>query len=147
MRGASQYVGAPNIQNQILLASGARTATGTGEAVSGLGEYSSIVFQLNLTAAATDAGDTLDVYVQTTVDGTNWVDIVHFTQMLGNGGAKRFFGKINRGAAMTMFENGTALGAAAIRDIFGDQYRVRWAITDASTQNASFTFSVTANAF
>lgn len=133
------------IDNNIeLLASATKTATGTGNSVSGLGRYEQLVFQLDLTAAATDVGDTLDVYIQTTVDGTNWVDIYHFTQCLGNGGAKRYFGKLVASAALTEFETGAALAAAGGRAILGDQFRVRWAITDAGTANASFTFSVKA---
>jgi hypothetical protein len=140
------YPGRPNVPGISLLASAARTETGTGDPVT-LEGYLALVLQLDVTAAATDVGDTLDVYVQTTLDGgTNWVDIYHFTQVLGNGGAKRYFGKVVADASLTEFENATALGAAAGRAIFGSAYRVRWAITDASTDNASFTFSVSANA-
>lgn len=139
------YVGRPIVPGIALLPLAARTTTGIGDAVTIEG-LSSLVLQLNLTAAATDAGDTLDVYVQTTLDaGSSWVDIYHFTQMLGNGGAKKYFGKLQADAALTEFENGSSLSAAGGRSIFGDSYRVRWEITDASTQNASFTFSVYAN--
>lgn len=129
-----------------LLASAARTADGNGSAVSGLGKYSKLFFELDVTAAATEAGDTLDVFIQTTIDGTNWIDVVHFTQCTGDGGAKRYIAKINASLAETMFENGTALAESAVRNILGDQYRVRWAIVDVPTaDNQSFTFSVTAN--
>lgn len=144
MKSPDSFPGRTIAENQILLASGARTATGTGDAVL-LEGYECLVFQLDLTAAATESGDTLDVYVQTTIDGTNWLDAVHFTQVLGNGGTKRYVSKLSASLALTEYEVGTALGAAAVRHIFGAQWRVRWAITDASTTNASFTFSVTAN--
>lgn len=124
--------------------SAARTATGTGSATTIKDAGAGIAFQLDLTAAATDSGDTLNVYVQTTLDGTNWIDVVAFTQCLGNGGAKRHVAKISGTAAETMFETGSALSAGSVRNLIGDQWRVRWAITDASTANASFTFSVTA---
>lgn len=125
--------------------SAARTATSTGTAATTIKDpIGGIVFELDLTAAATDAGDTLNVYVQTTVDGTNWVDVVAFTQCLGNGGAKRYFAKLSATEPQTMFENATALTAGNVRHLIGDQWRVRWDITDASTANASFTFSVTA---
>ena len=39
---------------------------------------------LDVTAAATAAGDKLDVKVQTLIDGTNWVDVAYFAQVLGN---------------------------------------------------------------
>ena len=145
MQSPENYNGRPTLANIILQASAAKTATGTGSEIT-LDGYEAIVFQCELTAAATDAGDTLDVFVQTTIDGTTWLDAVHFTQMLGNGGAKRYISKLSASLALTEYETGTALGAAAVRHIFGSQWRVRWAITDASTQNASFTFSVTANA-
>jgi hypothetical protein len=142
------YTSRSNRPGVVLQASAAKTATGTGTAVSGMGDYRAIEFQCALTAAATASDDTLDVYVQTTLDnGTTWTDVVHFTQMLGDGGAKRYIAKIVWDAALTEFENATALGAAAQRSLMGDQYRVRWAIVDANTQNASFTFSVTANCF
>jgi hypothetical protein len=138
------YTGSPFRTAVAIQASAAKSTTGTGTAVDGLGEWRAIVFQCDLTAAATEVGDTLDVFVQTTIDGTNWVDVVHFTQMLGNGGAKRFYAKLMWDAALTEFENATALGAAANRSIMGDSYRCRWAITDANA-NGSFTFSVKAN--
>src|SRR3954462_5183744 len=56
------------------------------------------VFVLDVSAAATDVGDTLDIKVQTTLDGTNFFDAVYFTQILGNGGAKRYVGKITASA-------------------------------------------------
>ena len=101
-----------------------------------------IAFELDVTAAATDAGDLLDVFVQTTIDGTNYVDIAHFTQVLGNGGAKRYFTKVIASVATAEFENATALGAAAVRNLMGIYYRVRWTVTDAGTDNASWTFAV-----
>lgn len=132
--------------NVTLLASGAVTATSTGTtAVKNLPDHDAAVFQLDLTAAATDADDTLDVYVQTTIDGTNWLDIVHFTQALGNGGAKRYIAKVSRSVAETMYETGTALAAGAVRNVLGSQYRVRYAVVDPLGSNVSFTFSVNAN--
>lgn len=146
MGGAVTTVGKPSAQKQLLLASATKTATGTSTTVlSDCGEWRVAFLQLDVTAAATDVGDTLDVYVQTTIDGTNWVDVYHFTQVLGNGNAKRYYGKLVWDAALTEFENAAALAAAGGRAIMGDQYRVRWAITDAGTTNASFTFSVQAN--
>lgn len=126
-----------------LLDSGARTATSTGTDAVYLPYAPAFGFVLDVTAAATDVGDTLDVYVQTLIGG-NWVDVVHFTQVLGNGGAKRYFSKIVADLATAEFENGTSLSAAAVRNFLGDAYRVRYAITDAGTANASWTFSVTA---
>ena len=139
-------------ENQTLLASAAQTASSTGESAVRLLDgarrarthIQGIQFVLDLTAAATEVGDLLDVYVQTKLDDTNWVDIVHFSQCVGNGGALRYFEKITAGAAQAGFEDGDALAAGSVRNLMGDQYRVRFAITDAGTDNASFTFSVAA---
>ena len=122
--------------------SAAKTTTGTGAQIFLEHHGREVIFFLDLTAAATDVIDTLDVYVQANVDGT-WIDVVHFTQCLGNGGAKQFVAKTCRGLADSEFSLATALGAAAVRHILSDQYRVRWAIVDADA-NASFTFSVSA---
>ena len=128
-----------------LLASAARTVTaGTnGSAVALPDAPNGYAFVLDVTAAATDAGDTLDVQVQTLIDGTNWVPVCSFTQCLGNGGAKRHIGKVSSNGAVTMFEAAATLSAGSIRNLCGDAYRVRWAIVDADA-DGSFTFSVTA---
>lgn len=102
-----------------------------------------VAFTLDLTAAATEVGDTLDVTVQTLIDGTNWLDICHFTQLLGNGGAKRYTGKCYGAAAEAMFEHGSALAAGSVRHLLGDAYRVKYVQVDANS-NAAFTFSVSA---
>lgn len=132
--------------SRTLLASAARTVTaGTnGSAVYLPDAPNGYAFILNVTAAATDVGDTLDVQVQTTLDGgTTWTPIAAFTQCLGNGGAKTHIAKVSSDGAVTMFENAATLSAGSIRNLCGDQYRVRWVIVDADA-DASFTFSVTA---
>lgn len=103
-------------------------------------------FDLNLTAAATDVGDTLDVYVDTSLDSAvTWINIVHFTQLLGNGGAKRETMVLNPGGNVGTAPINTAADAAAagVRHILGAQYRVRYAQVDANA-NAAFTFTVKA---
>jgi hypothetical protein len=127
-----------------LVASAARTTTGVSDAVYLQDAPNGIVFVLGVTAAATDSGDTLDVKVQTTLDGSTWTDVVAFTQVLGNGGAKHHVAKITANGTQAMFENGASLSAGSVRNILGDTYRCAWSITDASTDNASFTFSVNA---
>lgn len=140
---ASEYCGRASRAGQILLASSTQTASGTGTAVVDMGEWSVICWQLDLTAAASASGDTLDAYVQTTIDGTNWLDIVHFTQILGNGGTKRFIAKTVAWLAESSYSVATALSGGSVRNIFGNQYRAAWTIASASAP--SFTFSVTAN--
>lgn len=131
-------------QSVTLVASAAKTADSTGETAYTLPcPVGGILFILDLTAAATAVDDTLDVFVQTKI-GSEWVDVVHFTQILGNGGAKRYYAKISATEPQAMFEDGSALAAAAIRHLCGEQFRARWTITDAGADNASFTFSLKA---
>src|SRR5690349_16504004 len=74
-----------------LLASAARTVDGAGDWISLPTGKTGGVFQLRVTAAATEVGDLLDVYVQHSVDGgTTAQDFIRFTQVLGNGGAKTY---------------------------------------------------------
>lgn len=128
-----------------LLASAARTVgSGSGSEIrlpQTLPE--AVVFVCDLTAVSTDAADTLDVKVQTKLDGVNWTDVCHFTQMLGNGGVKRFAMKITADAAEGIFVPSAAVAEDAVRDVAGDSYRAVWTIVDADL-DASFTFSVTA---
>lgn len=146
MNGASRYFGKPNQPQQILLASDVRVESGIGDAMPQLGEWDVLMLQLDVTDAEAASDDTLDVFVQTTIDGENWIDIAHFTQVLGDGGPVRYVTKLVASAAETEFETGTALTAAAVRNLVGDQYRVRWDIVDGSEDSSqSFTFSVTAN--
>jgi len=126
----------------ILLASGLRELSDSGDSVRLPGMVQAFVFRLDVTVDESAVGDKLDVYVQTMEDGTNWVDVVHFVQHAGNAGAHRYYHKLEVPTACVEFENGTALAAAAGRDLFGDEWRVRWAIIDGS-KSAAFTFSVT----
>lgn len=113
-----------------LLASGARYIDGEGDSVRLPGMVNAMAFVLDVTAAAQDAPDALDVYVQTKLDGTNWVDVVRFTQCSGTGGAKRYFSKLCADTAVTEFENATGLGEHSVRHLLGDEWRVRWVVTD-----------------
>jgi hypothetical protein len=97
---------------------------------------------LDVTAAGTDAGDTLDVKVQVRLDGTNWVDVAYFTQVLGNGGTKRYIAKVFADVTQAMFLD-AALTAGNVRNLLGQVWRVAYAQVDADS-NGSFTFSVTA---
>lgn len=100
-------------------------------------------FVLDVTDAANDVTDTLDVFIQTKADGANWLDVVHFTQVLGNGAnTLRYVAKVTPALATTEFNNATALGAAAVRNIAGDEWRCRYVIVDGGGVAASFTFSV-----
>lgn len=119
------------------------TAGASGSAVR-LPVSRAMAFTLDVTAAATAVGDILDVYVQTKADGTNWLDVVRFARVLGNGGTKRYVAKLCAAVTTSEFENGTGLAASNVRNLFGDEWRVYYVVTDAAPANAAFTFSVTA---
>jgi len=132
-----------------LLASAARTASGVSVFPTALADdIVAGIFQLDVTAAATDVGDTLDVYIQHSLDGTNYDDFIKFTQVLGNGGAKTFLARWNSIGAAPESELGApqdaAMSAGVLQQPIGRTLRVKWVIVDAGTDDASFTFSVDA---
>ncbi len=137
---AKQKADAVELLAETTTAAGAVTDTGDEVALPGM--VNGIVFVLDVTAAATDNADTLDVTVQTLLDGTNWVDVVAFTQCAGDGGAKRHVAKVLAGAAESMFAD-TTLAAGNVRNLLGDKWRVSYAQADADS-DGTFTFSVVA---
>jgi len=129
-----------------LVPSAARTTSSTAAVVVPVELVQSAIFQLAVSAAATDVGDTLDVFIQHTVDGgTTWDDFVHFTQVLGNGGAKKFLASWSRAptpeSELKAPVDGT-LAAGVLQGPVGPSWRVKWTVVDAGTANVSFTFSV-----
>lgn len=132
-----------------LLASAARTASGT-DALANLPHpelLESAVFELVVSVAATEAGDTLDVYVQHSIDGgTTYDDVVHFTQVLGNGGAKKFTAEWRADVLPDSELHAPAdasLAAGVLQGPKGATWRLKWVIVDANANvNQSFTFAV-----
>lgn len=134
---------------QALLPSAARSASGTLVLPTSLHPemVESGLFALLVSAAATDVGDTLDVYLQSSVDdGTTYNDFLHFTQVLGNGGAKKFEAAWN-GTIVPETElaapGDAALAAGVKQGPVGPLWRIKWVIVDGNA-NASFTFAVLA---
>lgn len=127
-----------------LLASTVETATDTSSGMRLPGIVNAVVFTLDVTAVATDVGDTLDVAIQTKVDGANWVDACAFTQILGNGIAVRLTMKVLANTAEGIYVSGASLAANAVRHVIGDEWRVSWAIVDSGDADQSFTFSAAA---
>lgn len=125
----------------------ATATTQTGTAVKFNRVYTEMVVVLDVTAAATAAGDTLDVYIDTSFDGgTTWVNIGHFTQVLGNGGAKKFvmaFKAAPIAASNSVDAEADQAAAAALQIGFGD--RVRYRGVTVQTDTVAFTYSVTAH--
>lgn len=131
-----------------LAAAAARTAGANGTAFYVGGERERLVVLLNVTASATDAADTLDVYVDWSLDNTTWFNGGHFAQQAGNGAAKKeimIFDPSNPGTASILVTSDAAAGAVRPA-AFGVYIRARWAIADSGDANQSHTFSVVAYA-
>lgn len=129
-----------------LAASAARTSNNTGTVASGLDAHHRYVVLCSITASATDAGDTLDVYVDVSLDNATWLNAIHFTQQAGNGAAKKMFAVLdpsNPGTSTIDVTSDAASGAVRPA-LFGPYMRARWAIADSGDANSSHTFSVIA---
>jgi len=126
---------------QSLLSSTAITATtnGTVEAIFP-GSISGIAFTCDVTSAGSSSGDLLDMYIQTKIDDTNWLDAVHFAQVAGDSTGIRMMDKIHANGAVTAFASSDALGAGAQRDVLGSRWRARAVIT--SSTDPTFAASV-----
>lgn len=124
------------------------TASGNSGALSTLNNFERIaggIFLLNVSSAAAVVGDTLDVYVQSSIDGgTTWDDFIHFTQVLGNGGAKKFVATWRRdGVSPTSALHAAqdaALSAGVNQGQVGPTWRVKWVVGGSSP---SFNFTLT----
>lgn len=128
-----------------LFASGVRTASaGTnGTAVAINGERLVYIWILNVTAAATEVTDTLDVYIDTLFGASTWINIAHFTQVLGNGGAKSFFTVTVPANMLTTDAVTTDCAVGVARGVVGSQFRGRYVEVDGGGAASSFTFSLT----
>ena len=132
---------------ETLKASGAVAAGSvTGDAVKLQKVYQQATIILNVTAAATEVDDTLDVYLDTSYDGgTTWVNIAHFTQVLGNGGVKEFAVNIINKNPVAEIDVAADAAAGTIRALaLGDRIRYRSVAVDAGGVAAAFTFGLVA---
>jgi len=147
-QGSESPVAMPYGEIITLAASAARTTSANGTTQSGLGDHRRYIIVCSITASATDAGDTLDTYVDVSIDGTNWFNAVHFTQQPGNGSARIEFAVLDSSNPGTSVVNVTAdANAATVRPaLFGPYMRARWAIASSGTSNSSHTFSIIAYA-
>ena len=124
-----------------LYSSTAITATGSGT-VEALfpGSISGVVLTCTIASAGSSSGDKLDMYVQTMLDGSSWLDVCHFTQITGVSTGICMVDKIHRDGAVTAFATTDTLAADAQRDIVGSKWRARWVIT--SSTDPTFSASV-----
>lgn len=100
--------------------------------------------QLHVEDSDPDSSATLDVYVQTSLDGTKWTDVAHFTQVIGDESEYYYVLKLNRGLAQAGFELDASLSANAVRHILGRYWRVRHDTDGMASSAASFTYNVKA---
>ena len=115
----------------------AETATGTGTIEAEIpGGCRSVLAYAHIEPALA-VGDTFDLYIQTFA-ATTWIDVVHFTQILGNGLDVDLFDKLAVSLAEANFDVATPLAADGARNIVGTKWRVRWVIAGATP---SFVFS------
>lgn len=136
------------MQSITFKSAGAQTDSATGGELQVEGNYSEAVFILDVTALATETADKLDVFIDVSPDnGTTWLNAVHFTQLSGDGSATKEVAKITKGVALNDPDAVLAVTSDAAsgvtRNLFiGNKWRYRSTITDATTDNASFTYSL-----
>lgn len=120
------------------------TAGTNGTAVYLGGERLVFTFLLDVTAAATDAADTLDVYIDWSLDDSTYINGGHFTQVLGNGGAVAYFMQFGPSGFGTADLDATADQAAGtvLPSLIGPYVRTRYVIVDGGAHGEEFTFSV-----
>lgn len=130
----------------ILAASAARTASASGTATFIGGYAKRVLCVLDVTASATAAGDTADIYIDVSPDGSKWLNAVHFGQQAGNGAAKTEFAVLdptNPGTS-TIVSTSDAAASAVRPGAWGKYIRARWALVDGGGGDTSHTFSVKA---
>ena len=134
---------------EILRASTEQTAgTDTKDGVKLQRVFTEALITLDVTAAATEVDDTLDVYIDVSPDGgTTWLNVGHFTQVLGNGGAKKYVMALraDNPGATAVFDVTADAAAGATRQVgIADRLRARGVVVDAGGSAAAFTYSVKA---
>lgn len=130
-----------------LAASAARTASANGSAVYVGSHRRRVVALLDIADSATAAGDTCDVYVDVSLDGSTWLNAIHFTQQAGNASdVKRFAVLDSTSPGTTDVAVATDANSGAVRPaLIGPYLRARWALVDGGEDaNTSHTFSVVA---
>jgi hypothetical protein len=134
-----------------LQAAGTQTGSGAGSSFVGLGDWDRVTLVLDVTAAATDAGDTLNVYVQASFDGAAWYDVAAFPTVLGNGGAKRYQIRLSAVGGtpvpdyIEMTDAAMTPGSTPFPVFAPDRLRAKWTVVNTGAADASYTFSLLAH--
>ena len=122
---------------KILHHSASETTTSTGIIVVHLHTPKWVVCELHLTAAS---GTSLDVFLQTRIDDTQWIDVIHFTQFIGSATEKSLVSTLKGDLDEAEYATSTTLAVGTVRNTLGADYRARWDVV-----SGDFTFSVEAN--
>jgi len=130
----------------------AQTASATGEAFRLSDEYEEAIFVLDLTNADTDAGDTLDVYIDVSPDGLTWFNSTHFTQIIGTTAASKIAAKVTKGGDFADADAVLAITADAAAGVVRQMgimpfIRYRSVVVNTGTVDATFTYSLTGYLF
>jgi len=110
-----------------LAPSAARTTSSNGDAMPGFSRADVIAATL-VVSAASGTNPTLDVVVQHSIDGSNWFDLLTFTQRTAAGSELKVASEIQ----------GTTVTA------IGDRLRAKWTV--GGTNTPTFTFKVNLSA-
>jgi len=119
--------------------------TVNGAAIQGLGQLQRMIILLDITASTHEAADTLDVYVDFSMDNLIWYNAVHFTQKAGNTAAIREIAVLDPAAPGAVVINVTADAASGVvrPAIFGPYCRVRSVAVEGNADaDVSHTFAV-----
>lgn len=102
-------------------------------------------FSLKVLGSASSTSGTLNVAIQTRLRGSSdYVDVLAFTQIANPSTAIAFhFGKICADSTMATFSAASSLAAGGVRHMLGDEWRVRYTAT-AATSTVNWTCEVTA---
>ena len=113
-----------------------------------LGDWNRMLAILDITNSGTDAGDTLDVFVDVSFDEVTWFNAIHFTQQAGNGSAVKELAALFPGTpdasdphAVKVITGDAA--AAAVRPQLGGPFvRARSTVVRLTGTDETHTFSV-----
>ena len=105
---------------------------------------------LDVTASATIAGDTLDVFLDVSWDnGANWLNAIHFTQVAGNASPIQFLAALSSEVNATdpdadLNITGDASAGVVRQPLLGPLVRVRSTVVRDTGTDEAHTFEVTA---
>ena len=128
----------PNLVNYLLDSATTATGSAIGSALVGMGAFSEVDLHVNVTVG-TGTSPTLDLFVDSRLDGTNWTNIAHLTKVTT---ADKVSAHLSRrqGTNIEVVDVDTDAGAGTMRRIgWGDDVRIRRDIIGTSP---SFSYTV-----